>query len=147
MTKKKRPKATSRGRTGVLELRNRLQVAEDTLRAIQVGEVDALVVTKARGQHVITLAGAELPYKVMFDQMYEGAVTLTPDGIIAYCNRRFAEIVRRPLIGRRSRHCVTKRPLTGWGASSTSVPETAPRCPSRSRLRRCSWRGRPIRSA
>jgi PAS domain S-box-containing protein len=97
MTKKKRPKATSRGRTGVLELRNRLQVAEDTLRAIQVGEVDALVVTKARGQHVITLAGAELPYKVMFDQMYEGAVTLTPDGIIAYCNRRFAEIVGRPL--------------------------------------------------
>src|SRR6266545_3808059 len=97
MTKKKSLKARSRRRTGSRELQKRLQVAEDTLRAIQAGEVDALVVTKARGQHVITLAGAELPYKVMFDQMYEGAVTLTPDGIIAYCNRRFAEIVRMPL--------------------------------------------------
>jgi PAS domain S-box-containing protein len=97
MTKKKSLKARPRGRTSSLELRNRLQVAEDTLRAIQAGEVDALVVTKAREQRVITLAGAELPYKAMFDQMYEGAVTLTLDGTIAYCNRRFAEIVRAPL--------------------------------------------------
>jgi PAS domain S-box-containing protein len=67
------------------------------LRAIQAGEVDALVIRKTRGERVVTLAGAELPYKIMFDQMSEGAVTLAPDGIIAYCNRRFSEIVRTPL--------------------------------------------------
>ena len=54
------------------------------------------MVSKARGEQVVTLAGAEQPYRIMFDQMYEGAVTLTPDGMIAYCNRRFAEIVRMP---------------------------------------------------
>jgi PAS domain S-box-containing protein len=79
------------------ELRNRLHAAEETLRAIRAGEVDALVVARPRGDQVITLAGAELAYRVLFEQMNEGAVTVTPDGIIAYCNRRFAEIVRTPL--------------------------------------------------
>jgi PAS domain S-box-containing protein len=59
--------------------------------------VDALVVARARGEHVITLAGAELAYRILFDQMNEGAVTLSRDGMIAYCNRRFADMVRMPL--------------------------------------------------
>ncbi len=79
------------------ELRNRLQVAEDTVRAIRTGEVDAMVVARASGEQVITLAGAELAYRILFDQMNEGAVTLTRDGLIAYCNRRFADIVRTSL--------------------------------------------------
>jgi PAS domain S-box-containing protein len=79
------------------ELRNRLHAAEETVRAIQSGEVDALVVARADGEQVITLAGAELAYRILFDQMNEGAVTLTRDGLIAYCNRRFADIVRTPL--------------------------------------------------
>jgi PAS domain S-box-containing protein len=81
----------------VRELRHRLQTAEDTVRAIRTGEVDAVVVAGARGEQVITLAGAELAYRILFDQMNEGAVTLTPDGLIAHCNRRFADIVRTPL--------------------------------------------------
>jgi PAS domain S-box-containing protein len=93
----KKRKAPRRPRAGVRELRNRLQVAEDTVRAITTGEVDALVVARESGEQVITLAGAELAYRILFDQMNEGAVTLTPDGLIAYCNRRFAAIVRTPL--------------------------------------------------
>jgi PAS domain S-box-containing protein len=78
-------------------LRNRLRAAEDTLRALRAGEVDALVVTQAGGDHVVTLQGADLPYRILLDQMYAGAVTLTPDGVIVYCNQRFADIVRMPL--------------------------------------------------
>jgi len=96
--RKKRTGARARGTT-LEELRTRLQVAEDTLRAIRAGEVDALVVGKAKGERVVTLAGAELPYKLMFDQMYDGAVTLDPDCVIAYGNRRFADIVRTPRTG------------------------------------------------
>src|SRR2546430_588604 len=95
MTKKR--KAARRPLAGVRELRDRLKTAEETLRAIRAGEVDAIVVAKARGEHVITLAGAELAYRILFDQMNEGGVTLTGDGRIAYCNRRFADIVRMPL--------------------------------------------------
>jgi PAS domain S-box-containing protein len=58
--------------------------------------VDALVVTRAGDEHVVTLQGADLPYRVLLEQMYAGAVTLTPDGVIAYCNGRFADIVRTP---------------------------------------------------
>jgi PAS domain S-box-containing protein len=86
----------SQTRARLARLQKRLRAAEETLRAIQAGEVDA-VVTGARSKRVVTLAGAELPYSIMFDQMHEGAVTLTRQGIVAHCNRRFAEMVRAPL--------------------------------------------------
>jgi PAS domain S-box-containing protein len=96
MTRKRndprRPRAPAR------ELRSRLHAAEDTLRAIRAGEVDALVVARETGEHVVTLAGGELAYRILFDQMNEGAVTLARDGVISYCNRRFADIVRMPLV-------------------------------------------------
>ncbi len=95
MTRKRQ--ASNRTRAPGREVRNRLSPAEETLRAIRAGEVDALVVGRASGERVITLAGAELAYHILFDQMNEGAVTVTPDGVIAYCNRRFADIVRTPL--------------------------------------------------
>ncbi len=90
-------KAPRRPPAGLEGLRNRLRAAEDTLRALRAGEVDALVVTQAGDEHVVTLQGADLPYRILLDQMYAGAVTLTPDGAVVYCNRRFAEIVRTPL--------------------------------------------------
>ena len=78
-------------------LRSSLAEAEETLRAIRSGEVDALVASTADGDRVFTLAGAEHPYRVMIEMMNEGAATLSPDGTIFYCNQRFAEIVRTPL--------------------------------------------------
>jgi len=88
-------------RTGnsLQQLQDRLDTAEETLRALRAGDVDALVVAGAGGAQVQTLAGADIAYIVLFDQMNEGAVTLTRDGVIAYANRRFAEIVRTDLPG------------------------------------------------
>ncbi len=70
------------------ELRARLEEAEETLRAIRAGEVDALVM----GEEVYTLKGAETPYRLLIESMSEGAATLTRDGIVLYCNRRLAEM-------------------------------------------------------
>lgn len=95
MTRKR--KASRHPPAGIAELRSRVQAAEETLRAIRTGEVDALVVAHAGDDHVVTLQGADLPYRLLLDQMSVGAVTLTPDGVIAYCNQRFADIVRAPL--------------------------------------------------
>ena len=36
-------------------------------------------------------------YKIMFETMNEGAITLASDGTILYCNQRFADIVKKPL--------------------------------------------------
>ena len=83
-------------REGVEELRSRLAAAEDTLRAIRAGEVDALVVAQAGDDQVVTVQGADLPYRLLLDQMFAGAVTMTQEGVIVYSNQRFAEIVRTP---------------------------------------------------
>ena len=90
--KRKRP---PRRTPEIRVLRTKLRAAEDVIRAIGSGEVDALIAP--RGERVITLAGADLAYDILFEQMNEGAVTLTRDGIVAYCNGRLAEIVRAPL--------------------------------------------------
>jgi len=74
----------------------RLKTAEDTLRAIQSGEVDALMVSGRRGGQVVALQGGEPAYRLLVEAMSEGAATLSPDGTVLYCNRRFAELIRRP---------------------------------------------------
>ena len=79
------------------DLRARLAEAEETLRAIRQGEVDALVVSTEQGERVFTREGAEHPYRVLIEQMNEGAVTLSAQGVILYCNHRFAEMLRTPL--------------------------------------------------
>jgi PAS domain S-box-containing protein len=79
------------------DLRMRLEEAEETLRAIRKGEVDALVVSGPQGDRIYTLKGAEQPYRVFVEAMNEGAVTLGPDKTILYCNNRFGELVKEPV--------------------------------------------------
>ena len=75
----------------VIELEDRLRESEDTLDAIRRGEVDALVVGGPVAEHrVYTLESADRPYRVLIEQIQEGAVTLGADGTILYCNRRLA---------------------------------------------------------
>src|SRR3954464_9031034 len=92
MTKRK-PGAN--GRT-LRRLRARLREAEDTLRAIRDGHVDALIVDSPEGDQLYPLRSADQPYRLMVEQMREGALTLSADGTILYCNARFAQLVGRP---------------------------------------------------
>src|SRR5271157_1567087 len=73
----------------------RLETAEETLRAIQSGEVDALMVSGRRGEQVVSLKGGEPAYRMLVEAMSEGAATLSRNGAVLYCNRRFAERIRR----------------------------------------------------
>jgi PAS domain S-box-containing protein len=81
----------------IADLRMHLEEAEETLRAIREGEVDALVVSGPQGDQVYVLKGAEQPYRVYVETMNEGAVTLGPDGTILYCNNRFGELLKEPI--------------------------------------------------
>jgi PAS domain S-box-containing protein len=78
-------------------LRSRLAEAEETLRAIRTGEVDAVVVAGKQGPQVFTLKGAEQAYRVLIECMNEGALTLTADKMILYANQCFARMVKCPL--------------------------------------------------
>jgi len=74
-------------------LKDRLAEAEETLTAIRTGAVDAVIVNGEYGPQVFTLQSADHPYRIMIEAMNEGAVTLTSDGCIVYCNRRFSDMV------------------------------------------------------
>jgi PAS domain S-box-containing protein len=78
------------------ELQMRLHEAEETIRAIQTGSVDALMVEGELGQQVYTLEGADRPYRLVIEQMQQGAATLLDDGTIAYCNTAFAVLLKVP---------------------------------------------------
>ena len=77
-------------------LRSRLNEMEEAIAAIRNGEVDAIVVSGKQGEQVYSVSSAETPYRTFIEKMSEGAVTLSKEGTILYCNLRFAEIVKHP---------------------------------------------------
>jgi PAS domain S-box-containing protein len=78
--------------------------ADETVQAIQQGDVDAVVVMRGlQGPQVILLQGAEEPYRVLVERMSDGALTAGPDGVILYVNERLCELTGSPsahLVGR-----------------------------------------------
>ena len=78
------------------QLHSRIVEIEEALSAIRNGEVDAIMVTGKQGDQVYSVSSAETPYRTFIEEMSEGAVTLTKEGIILYCNPKFAEIVDSP---------------------------------------------------
>src|SRR5690348_10572938 len=81
----------------IQSLMARLAEAEDTLRAVRSGEIDAFIVQGPQGDQIYALRSAEQPYRQLVEDMLEGAAILTTEGDIAYCNKRFAELVAVPL--------------------------------------------------
>src|ERR1700693_2875039 len=87
----KRKKQAARS-SQVTDLHARIAELEETLRAIRMGEVDAVLVSGPHGDQVFTLQGAEHPYRLMVETIDEGAASLSDDGTILYANGSFAEI-------------------------------------------------------
>jgi PAS domain S-box-containing protein len=81
----------------IAELEARLAEAEETLQAIRTGQVDALVVSGPDGDQIFALEGADHAYRILVEEMQEGAVTLDPDGLILYANRQFAAMMKTPV--------------------------------------------------
>jgi len=89
------PPTDDRDQAGTLRVR--LAEAEEMLRAIQHGEIDALVVEGTDGNQVYTLHSADEPYRNLVEQMQSGAVVLTAQGEVLYANAHFAALVGEPL--------------------------------------------------
>jgi PAS domain S-box-containing protein len=95
----------------ITELRLRLAEAEETLHAIQTGAVDALVIHESQGHRIYTLESADRPYRLLVEQMQQGAITLDREGSILYANARFAEMLDKP-----------QRELVGMALAETITP-------------------------
>ena len=111
----RRPRTSGRRRTSTDRLRERLREAEDTLAAIRGGHVEALIIQAPQGEELFTLRSADQPYRLMVEQMREGALTVAPDGTVLYCNNCFAEMLGVPAPR------VSGQPLAKFIASADAV--------------------------
>ena len=79
------------------ELREQLQEAHELIHAIRTGAVDALAVQSAEGPRIFTLQGADQGYRTLIEQMNEGALLLSEDATVLYCNAHLATLLGREL--------------------------------------------------
>jgi diguanylate cyclase (GGDEF)-like protein/PAS domain S-box-containing protein len=96
----------------------RMAEAEDTLRAISAGEVDAFVVPDDDGgRRVFSLSTADRPYRMFVETMRDGAATVSSSGLILYANRRLAELLgcaREMVVGCRMAQFVAGTTPIAW---------------------------------
>jgi PAS domain S-box-containing protein len=79
------------------ELRHQLREAEELIEAVRTGAIDALAIQGADGPRIFTLEGADHGYRTLIEQMNEGALLLSLEGTVLYCNGALAELLRCPL--------------------------------------------------
>lgn len=78
----------------IAELKRRLAEAEDTLRAIREGEVDALVVQGEAADEVFTLEGDTASYRSFMEAMEPGAAALDGSGRVLYLNATLRDLLK-----------------------------------------------------
>ncbi len=101
----------------------RLREAQETLEAIQSGSVDAVVIKGESGSQIYSLTGAEQRYRIYVEQMQEGAITASEEGLILYCNQRFADMVKLPLERVIGASILHHFPADSWAKISTVFTE------------------------
>jgi len=79
------------------DLRRRLAEAEDALRAIREGEVDAVIVSGSKGERIFSLSESESIYRLMVETMSEAGLAVTPEGTILFSNNYMRTMLRSPL--------------------------------------------------
>lgn len=106
-------------RQEVTQLRQELQEAQDTIRAIQDGRVDAFVVARNAAERVYTLETGVGPYRILVERMQQCAVTVAPDSTVLFANRQSSSLLGRSpaeLVGTSFRTMVVEPDRTRFDA-------------------------------
>ena len=76
------------------ELENRLQDAEHLIDAIKSGEVDAFAFSRGTEEpEIFTLQSGDFAYRILVENINEGALNLSEDKLIVYTNSSFCELL------------------------------------------------------
>lgn len=75
------------------DLKAELFEANNVIDAIREGAVDALVLNKNGTPQVYSMESADYTYRVLIEKIGEGALSLSHDGLILYCNDYFAQMI------------------------------------------------------
>lgn len=84
-------------------LRREIGALTATLKAIRTGGIDAVIIPGTGEDELYMLSSADRPYRVIVEEMGDGAATISERGILLYANQRFADLLRRDrttLLGR-----------------------------------------------
>lgn len=77
----------------ISRLHEKISELTEIIGAITTGSADALVVKHPSGRQIYTIEAANDAYRIMVEEMNEGALSLSREGLILYCNRRFTELL------------------------------------------------------
>ncbi|GEP51604.1 hypothetical protein FNO01nite_22760 [Flavobacterium noncentrifugens] len=78
------------------ELKNQLFESNSIIEAIREGAVDALVLNKNGQPHVYSLESADYTYRILIEKFGEGALSISDDGLVLYCNDYFSKLLKIP---------------------------------------------------
>lgn len=78
------------------DLKLRLSEAQEAIDAIKTGSVDAFAIRNDGKPEVFTLQSLDYAYRVLIEKFSEGALNLTPEGLIIYCNSYFSTLIGIP---------------------------------------------------
>jgi PAS domain S-box-containing protein/putative nucleotidyltransferase with HDIG domain len=134
-------KSTSKAQKQLLaeneELRARLEEAEETLRAIRSGEVDALVVSGTDGVQILTfkqveeaLRVSEEKYRTLVDEVNDGFYVVDKAGVFTFANPAMARIYGmespQTLVGRKFMDFIVPEKLAELSEKHRSTMHTGP---------------------
>lgn len=111
--------------TALLREISDLSAALDVIRA---SGVDAVMIPGPEGENLYTLTSADRPYRVLVEEMGEGAATLSQRGTVLYANQRFADLLGRDrarLLGLNLTDLVQTRYATLLGDLLATAPGTS----------------------
>lgn len=77
-------------------LKSQLFDASNIIDAIKQGEVDALVLHTDGTPQLYSIESADYTYRILIEKFGEGALSITHDGLILYCNEYFSKLARLP---------------------------------------------------
>lgn len=78
------------------ELKTKLFEANSVIDSIKEGAVDALVVNIDGTPNIYSLESADYTYRILIEKFGEGALSLSEEGLILYCNEYFSKLVGIP---------------------------------------------------
>jgi PAS domain S-box-containing protein len=102
-------------RERIAELERQLAEAQQALEAIRSGDVESLVVEGPGGPRIYSLEWSIYSFRVLVEAISEGTLTMGDDGVVLYCNSRFAKMLLAPLeqvMGNPLRRWVSERSLS-----------------------------------
>lgn len=79
------------------KLLKKLRADKEYRDALKERKVDALVINDPTGLKVYTEETADKTYRILIENMHEGAVTVNKNGVVLYCNSYFANMLEYPL--------------------------------------------------